>query len=383
MSVTTQTIHELPTPCALVDLDRVEANTARMAARAHALGVKLRPHVKTHKCAEAARLQIRDHFGGITVSTLAEARGFIAAGFDDLLWAVPPSLGRIPELVTLNASARLDTLCDHPDTLAALAEEAARQRRVVGVWLEIDCGDGRGGLYPDSEALLALGAAAQGDPWIALRGLLTHGGQSYGCVGVEAIQAVAEAERAQIVEAAARLRAAGVQIDEISLGSTPTLSHGLDLTGVTEVRPGNYVFFDAFQAAIGSCELADAAFTVLATVIGRYPEKGTLIIDAGALSLTKDPGPRHAEADPGYGRLARLGPGGALIFEPALRLEALSQEHGVIRVEGPWPSEDRWPVGSRLRVVPNHSCLSAACFSEYQVIQGEAVIAQWRPHRGW
>jgi D-serine deaminase-like pyridoxal phosphate-dependent protein len=164
----------------------------------------------------------------------------------------------------------------------------------------------------------------------------------------------------------------------VSVGSTPTLSVAEDLSGVTEARPGNYAFYDGAQATIGSCELSDVAFSVLATVIGHYPEQGRIVINAGALALSKDPGPTHVDARCGYGTLCSLD-GQPL---PGLTLVATSQEHGEVRC-GNGRDATRYPLGAHLRIVPNHSCLTAAAYDRYYVVRGERVIDEWRPVKGW
>lgn len=369
----------LPTPSALVDLDRVERNTLRMAARAHALSVRLRPHVKTHKCIEAARLQVRGHFGGITVSTLAEARAFAAAGFADILYAVPPAPQRASDLAALARSvAHLAVVTDHPDAVEVLEKAAARAGSRLGVFVKIDCGLNRAGIAPAHHAVLPLVTVILRSRHLRFRGLLTHAGQAYHGRNWDAVREVARRERDVVVTLAERLRQEGVDVPEVSVGSTPTALAADNLGGVTEIRPGNYVFFDAFQRDLGCCTLADCAFTVLATVIGRYPERSTVLLDAGALALSKDEGARHIRRHASYGIV--LDAGGTPI--PYLRLVALTQEHGVVRLGrgAPWAA---LPLGTRVRIVPNHSCLAAAMFDRFHVVQGRAVVDQWQPVRGW
>jgi D-serine deaminase-like pyridoxal phosphate-dependent protein len=178
---------------------------------------------------------------------------------------------------------------------------------------------------------------------------------------------------------AARLRHAGIPVPEVSIGSTPTMSLAENLDGITEARPGNYVFYDAFQAAIGSCTLEDCAFSVLTTVVGHYPSQNKIIVDAGALALSKDPGPRHVDADCGFGAVFTADGQRHL---PELRVVSLSQEHGQLRGVRPLRLPD-YPVGSRLRIVPNHSCLAAAQHDRYHVVAGGRVTETWRPVRGW
>lgn len=344
------------------------------------LGARLRPHVKTHKCVEAARLQTRGHFGGITVSTLAEARYFARGGFRDITWAFPLPIPRIPEAAELARSVdRLNLTLDNPAALDALeAFAASRPGPRFPVFLEIDCGDHRAGVDPADPGAVALARRLAGSPAVEFRGILTHAGHSYAARDAEGIRAVAREERDAAVRFASMLRAEGVSVPEVSVGSTPTMSLADNLDGVTEARPGNYVFFDVFQAAIGSCALEDAAFSVLTTVVGSYPSRNRMIVDAGALALSKDAGPRHVAEDAGYGAIFDLA--GARLGE--LRLVKLSQEHG--QIEGVEPLRfDRYPVGSRLRIVPNHSCLAAALYDRYHVVQEGRVVAEWKPVRGW
>ncbi len=372
-------IGELRTPAALVDVDAVDRNAARMSARATALGVRLRPHVKTHKTLEAARLQVRGHFGGITVSTLAEAAFFAEGGFRDVTYAVPLAPAKLAEAAALARRLdRLAILLDDP-AVADAAEACARERGVrFAVYLKVDCGAGRAGVDPEDEAGVALAGRLAASPHLDFRGILTHAGQSYRCRTRGEIGAVAARERNVMTAFAARLRAAGVPVEEVSVGSTPTLCAADDLAGVTEARPGNYVFFDATQVAIGSCALEDVAFSVLVRVIGRYPRRGELVVDGGALAVSKDPGPVHADPECGYGIV--LLPDGTPL--PAVRVVSLSQEHGVLRGGGGLDA-GALPVDSLLRIVPNHSCLAAALFDRYAVVRGGDVVGEWRPVRGW
>jgi D-serine deaminase-like pyridoxal phosphate-dependent protein len=370
---------DLQTPCALVDLDAVERNTAAMSERVARLGSRLRPHVKTHKTLEAARLQVRGAFGGITVSTLAEARFFARAGFRDITYAVPIAPARMREAVELGRSiGRLSLLLDSEAAMRALESCSASQQVRAPVFLKIDCGNHRAGVDPTSHEARKLVADLAASKHLDFRGVLAHAGHAYACRDRDEIARVAREERNVTVGFAERLRAEGIRVEEVSIGSTPTMSLAEDLTGVTEVRPGNYVFFDAFQAAIGSCALADAAFTVLTTVISSYPDRRRLVIDAGALALSKDPGARYVDAQAGFGvLLTERG-------EPlaGLRLSGLSQEHGHIEA-GPEADLSELPVGARLRVVANHSCLTAALFDRYLAVRGGELVGEWRPVRGW
>ena len=373
-------ITELKTPCALVDLDVVERNCARMSARAEGLGVKLRPHVKTHKCVSIARIQTRGHSGAITVSTLAEARAFAAGGFVDITYAVPVPLAAIPEAADmLRQGVHLKLLLDHEATLRELEAFGLARGVSFPVFLKVDCGYHRAGVDPEREESAAFAVSVARSPHLSLEGLLTHAGHAYHCRSAEEIRVVAEQERAVMAGFAAKLRSAGVLVPEVSAGSTPTCCVAENWTGVTEIRPGNYVFFDVFQGAIGSCSSDDAlAFTVLATVIGHYPERGRMLLNAGALALSKDPGPAHLDPDGGFGIPCDLS--GKPIR--GLKLTGLSQEHAEAVVSAP-ALYGRFPIGAPLRIIPNHSCLAAACFERYLVLRGGEVVDEWRTERGW
>lgn len=369
----------LRTPAALVDLRRLEANAARMAQKASRLGVALRPHVKTHKCVEIGLIQSGGSAGPITVSTLAEARGFAEAGFRDVTYAVPLPLPWLPDAAELGRRIRLNLLLDDEATLGALEAFAEAQRTRFRAFLKVDCGYHRAGVDPRSDRALALARRLQASPGVEFLGILTHAGQSYACRSRDEARAVAEQERAVMDLFARRLRESGIRVESVSVGSTPTCCAAEGWAGVTEIRPGNYVFFDAFQAAIGSCEAEDAlAFSVLATVIGHYPARNELLLNAGALALSKDPGPVHVDPECGFGGLYTVE--GVPLRH--LRLSSLSQEHGLIRGLAPMDFASL-PVGSCLRVVPNHSCLAAACFDRYWVLKDGAVSGEWRTIGGW
>ncbi len=381
------TIHDLPTPCALVDAGRVDINTRAMSARAARLGVRLRPHVKTHKTAEAARIQVREHFGGITVSTAAEARFFADAGFTDITWAVPlpPSKADIAaDIAARDDVDRLHVLVDAPEALDGLEDAARRRGLRFSTFLKVDCGYGRAGVDPASDAAVGLARRLADSPRVDFAGVLAHGGHSYDCVDHVGLVAVATEERDVTAGFADRLRAASIEVPEVSIGSTPTAVVGEylpgGLTGVTELRPGNYAYFDAFQAAIGSCVIEHAAFTVLVTVIATHPERGSVLTDGGAVAFTKDPGATHVP-----GRRSTFG----RVFDASMAVEldvdlcGLSQEHGKLKALVSDADLRALRIGDRLRVVPNHSCLTAAAHAVHHVVDGVDVVGAWVPCRGW
>ncbi len=368
---------DLSTPCALVDLERLESNAKRMAEKAMRLGVRLRPHVKTHKCIEAARIQTDLHFGGLTVSTLAEAQAFAAGGFSDITYAVPIAPQKIAGAADLHVEiGNLNLLVDHPETVRAIEEVAESRKTNLPVLLEIDCGGGRSGVDPASDLAQVLVRRLADSESIDFRGLLTHAGHAYRARSRSEAYEVACEERNLMTAFAAEVRDLGVEIPEVSVGSTPTLRAIDDLTGITEARPGNYLFYDFFQTAIGSCDLDDVAFSVLATVISVDTEQARAIVDAGALALSKDPGPTHVDPECGFGLPVTLEDQHRL---PGLRLVGLTQEHGTLT----GPGVTALQPGTRLRILPNHSCLSAACFDHYNIVRDLEVVDEWHPVRGW
>ena len=365
---------EIATPAFLLDRATVLRNCTRMRDKARASGVAFRPHVKTHKSVEVGRMQHDGSTGPITVSTLAEAEAFAEAGFHDITYAVPiaPSRVKLDRAASLAARVeRLSLLVDSDAALRALEEHAF----TFDVFLKVDCGYHRAGVDPDSPDSVRLALALAGSERVRFQGLLTHAGHSYNARDVAEIRLIAGEESGVLTRFRALLASEGVPEAHTrrSVGSTPTASVVERFDECDEVRPGNYVFFDAFQATIGSCAIEDCAVSVLTTVIGSYPDRHSIIVDAGALALSKDAGPEHIDRSCGYGLVCDA----ALQPLPGARIIALSQEHGKIAVK------THIPVGTRLRIVPNHSCLTAAMFDSYHVLDRGRVVDAWRPVRGW
>jgi len=366
----------LTTPAFLVDRAVVARNCERMRQKATASSVAFRPHVKTHKTAEIGRIQHGGALGPITVSTLAEGECFADAGFRDITYAVPIGPWKLARAAALAARIdRFNVLIDNERALRALEEFHRAESVVFDLFLKIDCGYHRAGVDPDDPGSVRLAMAIARSAAVRFHGLLTHAGHSYHAHHVDQIRRLAAEESDALTRFRARLGADGKKLVR-SVGSTPTASVVERFENCDEVRPGNYVFYDAFQATIGSCELADCAMSVLGTVIGCYPDRNSLLLDAGALALSKDPGPDHIDPSFGYG----------IVCDDALRpiplkLTTLSQEHG--KVEGDAAVIGRYPIGSRLRVIPNHSCLTAAMYDVYHVIENGAVVDAWKPVRGW
>lgn len=380
---------DLPTPSLILDRSRLAANLARMRARAEHLGVTLRPHLKTAKSAQVAELALGGK-GPITVSTLAEAAYFLHHGFRDITYAVGIVPAKLDQAAKLQRDgATLQLLTDSVDVAAAITARGRELKQTFRVLIEIDTGLGRAGLVPDAPELLAVaqalrgGALAGGAEFV---GVLAHAGHSYHCTSVDEVKQVAEEERAGAVAAARRLRDAGFSCPVVSVGSTPTAVHAERLDGVTEMRPGNYVFFDLFQVGVGSCGIEDLAVSVLTSVTGHHRPRNHLVIDAGALALSKDTGANEHRPGTGYGLICL--PGGKVPL-PGLAVLDVHQEHGLVaHAKGldaiaklPF---DRFPAGSRLRVLPNHVCMTAAMYDRYYVTDGGSeIVAEWDRVNGW
>jgi len=368
----------LPTPSLLLDRERVERNVARMGARIAGLGAALRPHVKTHKSIEVARLQAAAGMRGITVSTLAEARAFAAHGFDDIMYAVPIERGKFEAVTAMNAAGvRLAVITDDVAVPGPLGEAARQADLTIDTYVKVDCGYHRCGVDPEGPALAELAHRIGERTHLRFAGILAHAGHSYKARGAEQILAVARSERDVMVAAAASLAAAGVPVPVVSIGSTPTAVHVDHLAGVHEVRTGNYAFFDVMQVAIGSCAPDDCALSVLAAVVHRDVARGKIILDAGGIALSKDAGIADPDGVTHYGRVLDLDG-----RDLGLRVTGLSQEHGVVEVRDD-ALLTRLGVGSRVRVLVNHSCLTAAQHVEYVVCEGTKVVDRWVNHRGW
>jgi D-serine deaminase-like pyridoxal phosphate-dependent protein len=371
---------DLPTPALLLDRGRLLTNLEAMRARISARGVALRPHLKTAKSAKVAELATEGASGGITVSTLREAEYFFDHGFRDITYAVgivPARLGRVAALQ--DKGARVQILTDNLTAAGQIAQYAQAHDASFRVLVEIDTGDRRAGLLPDSPDLLDVAGALHAAPGVELLGVLTHAGQSYDCGSIAEVRAVAELERDGVVAAARRLRDAGLPCPVVSAGSTPTAVHADDLTGVTEMRPGCYMFFDLDQLVLGSCARDDLALSVLTTVIGHNRHAGHLLLDAGALALSKDVSATRWRPEVGYGEVCDPA---SLTPYPGLFVGSVNQEHGVVPVTDP-EAFARLPVGSQVRVLPNHACMTAAAYERYLVVEDGAVIDDWDRVNGW
>ncbi len=360
------TLDHLPTPCLILDRSLLARNLERMHAVIRKHGVGWRPHFKTSKCLEVLRLALDGFPPAATVSTLGEAAFLLNHGVEDLLYAVGITPEKLAMAARLNQKgARLKVITDEPEMAALI-----RRNGTVEALVEVDAGEGRGGVPLTGDRLEKV-ATALGP---ACRGLLVQAGHSYRQASIAAIGEVAARQRAVALEAAERLRAIGADASILSAGSTPAILHASALSGITEVRAGVFMFGDLFQAAIGTHAPGEIALSVLASVIGRREE--SILVDAGALALSKDRSTAATAHDAGYGIVCDLN---GIPYPGPVRVESVSQEHGTLR--GPLPP---LRLGDKVRILPNHACLSAAAHDRYHVVEGSLQVSDvWHRQHGW
>lgn len=376
-------VSNLQTPALLLDLSIVDANTDRL--RRHlaqvAPDILHRPHLKTAKSTDIAEHVLSGQRRAITVSTLKEAEEFAATGISDILFAVgivPSKLERVRAL--REAGVDLKIIVDNVAVAREIAKFSRDSCSPLPTLIEIDCDGHRSGVKA-ADAAMIIAIAEALDDGAELAGVMTHAGGSYDASTAEQIAGAATNEMLEITRAAQILRDAGFQVPIVSLGSTPTALSVEDLSGVTEVRAGVYMFFDLVMAGLGVCPVEDIALSVLTTVIGHQQDKGWIIVDAGWMAMSRDRGTASQELDQGYGLVCDLSgkPRDDLIMTSA------NQEHGIIAVRpGSAATLPEIPVGSQLRILPNHACSTAAQHDCYHVLgENLEVKAIWPRFNGW
>lgn len=367
------------TPALVLDERRMQRNIDRLRMRLAPHQVRLRPHIKTPKSIDVARRVLDNGNGPVTVSTLKEAEELFAAGVTDILYAVGIAPSKLERVQSLRARG-----CD----LAVILDSLEQAEAVVAVsrtapipaLIEIDSDGHRAGVKPDDPLIEAIGRTLV-DGGAILRGVMTHCGGSYEARGDAQLEAFAEQERLAVVTGAQRLARAGLPCPVVSVGSSPTAHFARNLAGVTEVRAGVFVFFDLVMAGIGVCTLDDVAISVLTTVIGHELAKNWIIVDAGWMALSRDRGTQGQAVDQGYGLVCDAD--GVPIQH--LIVSQVNQEHGIVSVR---PGSDTplpdLPIGTLLRILPNHACATAAQFDAYCVLQaGGTALTTWPRFRGW
>jgi D-serine deaminase-like pyridoxal phosphate-dependent protein len=350
-------IETLDTPSLVVDLGRLEGNIARWAAYAKDAGVKLRPHGKTHKCVEIARRQLAAGAVGLTLAKIGEAEVMARAGVEDIFLAYEVVGGpKLPRLLELARTIRMRVGVDSMDVAAPLADAAASAGVTVDVMIEVDTGLGRCGVAP-GEPLLALAKAVARSRGLRLAGIFTYRGYR------PDLEAAGREEGEIMVREAERLRAAGFTIDEVSVGSTPTGRPAARVPGVTEVRPGTYVFNDAMQVRWGSAKPEECALVVVCRVISR-PSRDVAVLDAGSKVLTAERGPYSSRGDSH----------GVLRGYPDCQIDRLWEEHGRVQLT---EEARRLRVGDFVEIIPSHVCPTVNLARRLVCVRDGRVEATW------
>ena len=363
---------DLRTPCVLVEQARVERNLERMQDAASARGLRLRPHAKTHKSTSLARLQIARGAVGICCAKLGEAEVFAEAGIEDIRIPYPLNPVNADRLVALLDRAKISFIVDHAAVARGWSDALRHAGRDVDVLVKVDVGFHRCGIDPDAAGAAEFVAAVAKLPGLRFRGLLSHAGQAYGALSDDEVAAVAGAEARVMTTLADRVRDLGVPVEEISVGATPTARFSAKEPGITELRPGNYIYYDRMQVALGAATWGDCALTVLARVVTAHDDR--LILDCGSKTLSTDQA-RGAGNPAGYGVVMTALDAAAP--DESLLIERLSEEHATVRVRTPRPpNAAALQPGDLVRVVPNHSCVVSNLVDQVWLVAGDEVQEQ-------
>jgi D-serine deaminase-like pyridoxal phosphate-dependent protein len=359
---------QLRTPCVLIDRTRAERNLDRMQTAASARGIHLRPHAKTHKSVEFARRQISGGAIGICCAKLAEAEVFAEDGIEDIRLPYPLNPVNAERVVDLLDRTRLSFIVDHEQIARGWSEAMRSAGREADVLVKVDVGFHRCGIDPDHPAAAELVARIAALPGLRFRGLLSHAGHAYGADSEPALRDIAQAEARTLGALADRVRSLGVEVAEISVGATPTARFSVEQPGITEMRPGNFIYFDRTQVGLGAAAWNDCALTVLARVVTR-PAADRIILDSGSKTLTNDVA-RGFAPSPGYGVVLDA-IDGEQRPDPTLTIERLSEEHANARATA---GSHRLEPGDLVRIIPNHSCVVSNMVDSAWLVDGSAVI---------
>ena len=354
----------LRTPAVLVDRAKAICNLERMQAAAAARGIRLRPHAKTHKSPLVAQWQIERGAVGICCAKLGEAEVFAAAGISDIRLPYPINPANADRVVTLVDRTRLSFIVDHPVVAKQWSEAMTRRNREVDVLVKVDVGFHRCGIDPSGADAVAMIGSIAALPGLRFKGLLSHAGHAYHAHSEDELRQMAEGEARTLRGLVDRCRRAGITIDEISAGATPPARFSIQQDGFTEFRPGNYVYFDRTQVALGAATLDDCALTVLARVVSK-PAPDRVIFDSGSKTLTSD-GARGFTPAPGHG----------IVLDrdhrpdPNLLIERLSEEHATVRALN---GATKLEPGDLVQIVPNHSCVVSNLVDQAWLVEGNSV----------
>jgi D-serine deaminase-like pyridoxal phosphate-dependent protein len=360
-------VSDLPTPQVLIDRPRLIRNIDRAQQLAAAAGVRLRPHAKTHKSPVVAKWQIERGASGICCAKVGEAEVFAAAGIGDIRLPYPVHPSNALRVIALMNDATVSIIVDHLDIARAWSDAMRQAGRTLDVLVKVDVGFHRCGIDPGRDALgfIQQVASMRG---LQLRGLLSHAGHGYQATSEQELCDVARRESEILIRLRAEAEASGINLEELSVGATPTLRFSARLHGLTELRPGNYVYFDRTQIALGAATLDDCALTVAATVVSK-PAPDRIILDCGSKTLTNDVA-RGIDSVTGYGAIIQADAAAPPRIDESLTIERLSEEHATVRA---LPTTRLLP-GDRVRVVPNHSCVVSNLVDVVQLVDGNTVV---------
>ena len=372
------TVDALRTPAILIDRAKALRNLDRMQAEANANGIRLRPHAKTHKSPLIAQWQIDRGAVGICCAKIGEAEVFANAGIADIRIPYPLNPANADRLVALSNRTRVSFIVDHPQVAKQWSDQLVRRGKQIDILVKVDVGFHRCGIDPAAAGAVDMIRAVASLPGFNFKGLLSHAGHAYHAHSEDEMRAMAEAEARTMRELAAQCRSAGVTIEEVSAGATPPARYAIKQQGFTEYRPGNYVYFDRTQAALGAATLDDCALTVLATVVSK-PAPDRVIFDSGSKTLTSDAARGFAAAS-GYGSVLRTSGGasrsggapasGDLAIDGDLLIERLSEEHATVKVLS---GSTHLEPGDRVRIIPNHSCVVSNLVDRAWIVNGQDV----------
>lgn len=357
-------LSDITTPTALLDERVARRNIQRMADKARRSGVRFRPHFKTHQSAQIGDWFRAEGVTAITVSSVSMARYFADHGWSDITIAFPLNVREMEAVNALAGRVRLGILIESLETARILRENL---RAPLHVWIEIDAGYHRTGLdWQEETSIAAVVASLCDTALVTLDGLLTHSGHSYRERTPAGIQFIHADTLDRMQRVRAMLVEHGIANLQLSIGDTPTCSIVEDFSGVDEIRPGNFVFYDVMQHIISACTLDEIALAVACPVVAKHPERHEIALYGGAVHLSKD-SVILPSGDPSFGLLAELHDGGWRVIEGA-NVHSLSQEHALVHV--PADLLERVQIGDLLLVLPVHSCLTADLLKDYRTLDG-------------
>ena len=365
----------------ILDKYLLKKNCFKARKKCLELNTILRPHVKTPKSIEIAKIALDNQEGPITVSTLNEAEYFASAGFKDILYAVciiPKKLKRL-NFIQQKYSCMIRMVIDSVFVAQEILNYSKLHNANFEILIEIDCGEGRSGLFHQDKKIRDISRVFAENDQTNLIGVLTHAGHSYSTKDKNEILSISNIERAEALASIKNFSNFNKMSPVISVGSTPTMFLASNLDGISEIRAGIYMFWDLAQASRGICKIEEIAISVLASVIGHNHQRKRIIIDAGSLALSKDVSANNFMKEAGYGLVCN--PDTGIPFD-GLNVSEVHQEHGSIDLESTdW--FENFPIGSLVRILPNHACLTCAAHEKYNVLENEQITESWSRTNGW